>query len=256
MRLRRAAGRADRHRVDRHPGDHRDRQDRRAPARLPAHPGLQPAGEQPAAARGLRAATGKSHYPQRRAEMRQNFAAGVPAGPAVRIGLRLHPRGTRTQILEQAWEQRNGLLFLRTFTDTMRTLEANEIVAEFVRGKIRQIVKDPDVAELLCPKTYPIGTKRICMDTGYFETFNRPNVTLVDVRANPITEITPAGLRTTRGALRPRHPCPGHRLRRGDRIPDADEHHRPRRGRPAREVGPAAQRTTWASWWRASRTCS
>ena len=50
---------------------------------------------------------------------------------------------------------------------------------------------------MLCPKTYPVGTKRICMDTGYFETFNRPNVTLVDVRTNPITEITPTGLRTT-----------------------------------------------------------
>jgi cation diffusion facilitator CzcD-associated flavoprotein CzcO len=138
----------------------------------------------------------KEHYPQRRAEMRQNFAAGYLPVPQYGSVFDYTPE-ERTRILEQAWGQRNGLLFLRTFTDTMKTLEANEVTAEFVRGKIRQIVKDPDVAEMLCPKTYPIGTKRICMDTGYFETFNRPNVTLVDVRANPITEITPAGLRTS-----------------------------------------------------------
>jgi cation diffusion facilitator CzcD-associated flavoprotein CzcO len=138
----------------------------------------------------------KEQYPQRRAEMRQNFAAGYLPVPQYGSVFDYTPE-EQTRILEQAWAQRNGLLFLRTFTDTMRTLEANDVTAEFIRGKIRQIVKDPDVAEMLCPKTYPVGTKRICMDTGYFETFNRPNVTLVDVRANPITEITPAGLQTT-----------------------------------------------------------
>lgn len=82
----------------------------------------------------------------------------------------------------------------------MRTsIEANEVVAEFVRRKIREIVKDPAVAELLCPYTHPLGTKRLCLDSGYYEAFNRPNVTLVDVRSNPITEITPAGPRTTAG---------------------------------------------------------
>ena len=101
----------------------------------------------------------KEQYPQRRAEMRAELRRRVPAGPAVRIGLRLHPGGTNENP-EEAWAQRDGLLFLRTFTDTMRTLEANEITAEFIRGKIRQIVKDPDVAEMLCPKTYPVGTKR------------------------------------------------------------------------------------------------
>jgi len=65
-----------------------------------------------------------------------------------------------------------------------------------VREKIRAIVKDPAVAELLAPKDYPIGTKRICVDTEYFATYNRPNVKLVDVRAKPITGITPDGVRT------------------------------------------------------------
>ena len=71
---------------------------------------------------------------------------------------------------------------------------ANETAAEFVRAKIREIVKDPAVADRLSPKTV-IGCKRLCVDTGYFETFNRDNVELVDVSETPIDEITPHGLR-------------------------------------------------------------
>jgi cation diffusion facilitator CzcD-associated flavoprotein CzcO len=138
----------------------------------------------------------KTNYTERRAVMRGNFALGYL--PAAQHGSVFdYTPEERTRILEQAWQLRNGLLFLRTFTDTMLSREANDIVAEFIRGKIREIVKDPETAELLCPTTYPVGTKRICMDTGYFETFNRPNVTLVDVKNNPISEITPTGLRTT-----------------------------------------------------------
>jgi cation diffusion facilitator CzcD-associated flavoprotein CzcO len=140
----------------------------------------------------------KTNYAERRAVMHGNFALGFL--PAAQYGSVFdYTPEERTRILEEAWAQRNGLLFLRTFTDTMLSLEANEVVAEFIRGKIREIVKDPETAELLSPRTYPVGTKRICMDTGYFETFNHPNVTLVDVKANPITEITPTGLRTTAG---------------------------------------------------------
>ncbi len=80
----------------------------------------------------------------------------------------------------------------------MTNAEANEVVSEFLRNKIRQIVKDPKTAELLCPKTFPLGAKRVCIDSGnYYEMYNRDNVTLVDVRTNPIVEITPRGLRTT-----------------------------------------------------------
>ena len=137
---------------------------------------------------------------------------------------------------------------MRTFTDTMLSLEANEVVAEFIRGKIREIVKAPESAELLCPKTYPVGTKRICMDTGYFETFNRPNVTLVDVRTNPITEITPTGLRTTAADYEFDILILATGFDAVTGSPDADEHHRRRRGRPAREVGTSGRPTTWASW--------
>ncbi|MBE0609488.1 MAG: cyclohexanone monooxygenase, partial [Dehalococcoidia bacterium] len=66
----------------------------------------------------------------------------------------------------------------------------------FVRSKIREIVKDPETAELLCPRDYPFGTKRLCVDTGYYATFNRDNVKLVSIKDNPIEEITPKGLRT------------------------------------------------------------
>jgi cyclohexanone monooxygenase len=69
------------------------------------------------------------------------------------------------------------------------------MIAEFVRDKIRQRVHDPETAELLCPYGYPFGTKRMCIDTGYYEAFNRENVRLVSVKDTPIEEITAAGLR-------------------------------------------------------------
>ena len=74
--------------------------------------------------------------------------------------------------------------------------EANETACEFVRQKIRQTVKDPKTAELLCPNDHPIGTKRLILDTDYYETYNRDNVTLVDVRSAPIREILTDGLKT------------------------------------------------------------
>ena len=73
---------------------------------------------------------------------------------------------------------------------------ANDTASEFVRNKIRSIVRDPAVAELLAPKDHPIGTKRLCLDTNYYETYNRDNVTLVDVRSNPVQEITEIGVKT------------------------------------------------------------
>jgi cyclohexanone monooxygenase len=66
-----------------------------------------------------------------------------------------------------------------------------------VRSKIREIVRDGAVAEMLLPRGYPLGTKRLCVDTGYYVTFNRDNVTLVDVRSTPIEEIAPSGIRTS-----------------------------------------------------------
>ncbi len=104
----------------------------------------------------------------------------------------------RQRIYEQRWET-GGTSFMAAFNDLITNQDSNDTASEFVRSKIRKIVKDPATAEILCPKDYPIGTKRICVDTNYFEAYNRPNVELVDLKATPIEAITPAGVRTTDG---------------------------------------------------------
>ena len=96
------------------------------------------------------------------------------------------------------WEK-GGINFMTAYSDLATNDAANATAAEFVRDRIRAIVRDPAVAEMLCPCDYPIGAKRICVDSSYFETFNRPNVELVDIRATPIVAITPRGIRTEGG---------------------------------------------------------
>ena len=95
---------------------------------------------------------------------------------------------------EERW-QRGGLTFMLVYNNLALDKAANDTAADFVREKIAHTVNDPLTAKLLQPTTYPIGTKRICIDTDYFETFNRPNVTLVDIRSNPIEEILPHAVR-------------------------------------------------------------
>lgn len=85
------------------------------------------------------------------------------------------------------------------FPDQGRNLETNTLVADFVREKIREKVNDPAIAETLMPTEYPIGSRRLCVDVGYYETFNRDNVTLVDIKKDPIERIVPHGLRTKSG---------------------------------------------------------
>ena len=99
----------------------------------------------------------------------------------------------RLREFEYRWGK-GGTNFMRTFADLLVDKAANDTAADFVRGKIREIVRDPKVAEALLPHDHPIGTKRICVDDGYFESFNRPNVAHVDIRANPIERITPTGI--------------------------------------------------------------
>lgn len=104
----------------------------------------------------------------------------------------------RLKEFEYRWRGAGGgFRMLRAFSDLLRNPQANRYAADFVRSKIRGIVKDPKVAELLCPKDdLPFGTKRLCVDTNYYETFNRDNVSLVDIRSAPIACILPDGLRT------------------------------------------------------------
>jgi cyclohexanone monooxygenase len=91
---------------------------------------------------------------------------------------------------------RGGLGFSATFADLLTNQDANDTAAEFFRAKIREIVRDPSIADALTPQGYPLGTKRLCVDTDYYATFNRDNVTLVDLRRTPIEAITPRGVRT------------------------------------------------------------
>ncbi|MDA8047316.1 MAG: NAD(P)/FAD-dependent oxidoreductase [Actinomycetota bacterium] len=136
----------------------------------------------------------KARYDEHRDLDRNSYAARhvpLPAHAALDLD-----RDERDRIFEEAWYE-GAFAMMQAFKDLRTSREANETAAEFVRRKIRATVKDPEVAELLCPKDYPIGTKRLCLDSHYYETFNRDNVTLVDVRTHPIEEITPSGLRTS-----------------------------------------------------------
>ena len=97
---------------------------------------------------------------------------------------------------ERRW-RKGGVNFVHAYNDLMLNKASNDTIAEFVRAKIRALVKDPQVAESLCPKDHPLGSKRICVDTGYFETFNRDNVRLVDLKKTPIVEVTSTAVRTS-----------------------------------------------------------
>ena len=98
---------------------------------------------------------------------------------------------------QDGWDRGNLVSILAAYTDTLTDAEANDTAAEFIRSKIRSIVHDPELAETLSPRSFPVGTKRPCLDSGYYETFNKPNVHLVDLRATPLVEITERGVRTS-----------------------------------------------------------
>lgn len=105
----------------------------------------------------------------------------------------------RDRIFEHYW-QRQTAGFVVAFNDLLTDMEANRIASDWVRDKIRSIVTDPATAEkLVPPDDLPIGCKRLCVENGYFEAFNRPNVSLVDLKAEPIETFLPDGIRTSVG---------------------------------------------------------
>ncbi|HJN93427.1 MAG TPA: NAD(P)/FAD-dependent oxidoreductase [Dehalococcoidia bacterium] len=137
----------------------------------------------------------KAHYDEVRAANQLLPAAlGARWGNAREDSVLEASVAEREEVLEDAWTQ-GGFTFMRAYPDLALTPEANTIAADFVRGKIRSTVEDPATAALLSPEV-PIGCKRMVMDSGYYEAFNQPNVSLVDIRAAPIEEITPDGIRT------------------------------------------------------------
>jgi cation diffusion facilitator CzcD-associated flavoprotein CzcO len=107
------------------------------------------------------------------------------------------PREERLKLYEELWALPGFKKWLGNFRDIMTDRVANEDFAEFVRNKIRARVKDPAVAEKLVPKDHPFGSKRIPLETQYYEAYNRDNVLLVDVRETPIERITPKGIKTS-----------------------------------------------------------
>ncbi len=133
----------------------------------------------------------KIRYPEKRQEMRY-----MPNGVLRELNDKSALEVTEEERLatyEERWRI-GGSGFLGAFNDILTNSEANATMAEFVRNKIRATVQNPVTAELLCPKTHPIGTKRLCVDTGYYETYNRPNVELVDISQTPIERLTTQGL--------------------------------------------------------------
>ena len=140
----------------------------------------------------------KAEYPARRAAaMETPFAIGGYPRPTQKT-LEATPE-ERDRIYEAKWQEGGSISYLYSYTDLLVSKEANDTASEFVRNKIRAMVKDRRTAELLAPNDHPIGTKRLCLDTNYYETYNRPNVTLVGVRSDPIEEITPTGVRLKSG---------------------------------------------------------
>jgi cyclohexanone monooxygenase len=126
----------------------------------------------------------QSDYPVRREQARR-ARTGILNNPNDISALEV-PDDERRRIFEQRWAA-GGTNFMAAFNDLILDRQANDTAANFVRDKIRETVRDQATAELLAPKNHPIGTKRICVDTDYYGTYNRENVTLIDVRDTPIT---------------------------------------------------------------------
>jgi cyclohexanone monooxygenase len=128
-------------------------------------------------------------------EQTSRQAMGMPMNPANRVMGDVTPQ-EHQRILEAGWEEGGFRYFLETFDDIFVDPQSNAIASEFVRNKIRLIVKDPATAEVLCPnEDHPLGAKRPPLGHFYYETFNRDNVELVDVSGNAIDDITPSGVR-------------------------------------------------------------
>ncbi|HEX5613147.1 MAG TPA: NAD(P)/FAD-dependent oxidoreductase [Burkholderiales bacterium] len=127
----------------------------------------------------------------RNSRMPNAFGSELPRNETPALSV---PPEVRARAFEERWRH-GGLFFLGAFGDLIFSEAANQAAAGFVRAKIRETVRDPQVARLLEPRQV-IGCKRLCIDSGYYETFNRPNVQLVDVSHAPVERITPRGLRT------------------------------------------------------------
>ena len=135
----------------------------------------------------------RSNYPEirriAREDMRNGIYQEIPDRGALDDG-----DNERRAKYETRWSK-GGLTFMGVYNNLVLDQAANDTAASFVRDKIAEIVSDPHTAKLLQPDNHPIGSKRICVDTDYYATFNRPNVTLVDIRTSGVDEILPNAVR-------------------------------------------------------------
>lgn len=140
----------------------------------------------------------KANYPALRARAKQMFA-GIDFALNDKSALEAAPEERRREYAAR-WAH-GGVTFMGAFNDLLFNPQSNATAAEFVHDKIRELVHDPRVAQALMPR-YVIGCKRLCVDTGYYETFNRANVTLVDLSDAPIEAITREGVKAKGEAYR------------------------------------------------------
>ena len=137
----------------------------------------------------------KDRYPEMFGRCKQTFGAFIHDIDPRSI-FDLEP-AARREHLERLWNEPGFGFWLGNFMDVFTDRKAAEVVSEFVREKIRERVKDPAVAAILTPTDHPFGTKRVPLESGYYEAFNRPNVELVDLKKTPIQRFTETGLDTT-----------------------------------------------------------
>ncbi|WP_051342758.1 flavin-containing monooxygenase [Pseudonocardia spinosispora] len=136
----------------------------------------------------------KADYPNLRRRSRDNFA-GLPFDLQSPSALAVSDH-ERSRVYQERWDQGGFRLFLDSYADLFFDEKANDTAAEFIRDRIRERVTDPATAELLCPTDHPYATKRPPLESGYYETYNRDTVELVDLRSSPIQRIIPRGIRT------------------------------------------------------------
>jgi len=136
----------------------------------------------------------KAHYDEIRT-MCLNSPGAVPFEGSKISALDVSPE-ERAAVYQKAWDRGGLRFFVDTFNDLITNKEANDTAAEFVRSHIRSVVKDPRIAEMLSPRSHPIATKRPPLGDDYYATFNRPNVTLVDIASTPITSFSARAVRT------------------------------------------------------------
>ena len=132
-------------------------------------------------------------------QAQKTHPAGIPNPPRNFQSAHLATPEERQQSYEAGWKTGILTALSSAYSDTLSDQQANDWVSDFIRDKIRERVDDPDVAETLVPKSYPFGTKRPCLDTNYFETFNKDHVHLVDLKRDPLERITPKGVQTQSG---------------------------------------------------------